>query len=192
MHEDEDSGRKYYLIKVQNPVKAEERSKDYFKGIFDENGNGQIGNGARDYSDSETKIKPVYLFLNIYNTNKTIFLGKISIIEPRSGKRMQDICKHYDSLLFREKEFSRAMNRLNVFQKDNGDRASVASTFQEEHHSRGGESFEYEDPLELDRRQESDYRRWMLVRHNEIRCRGTRSIRCKNSLRINDEVKKTT
>ena len=62
--------------------------------------------------------------------------------------------------------------------------------FKEEHHSREEESFEYEDPTELNHRQESDYRRWMLVRHIEIRCRGTKSIRCRSSLRISDEVKK--
>ena len=84
VHEDSSSGRKFYLIKVRNPDRAKELDKDdYFKGIFndDDNGNGN----AADYSDSDSEgeMKPVNLFLNIFKTNKTIFMGKISIVEPR-------------------------------------------------------------------------------------------------------------
>ena len=51
------------------------------------------------------------------------------------------------------------------------------------------ETFEYEDPIKLNHRQISDYRRWILIRHNEIRCKSEETSRCKIALRFSDEVR---
>ena len=77
VHEDIDSGRKYYLVKVGNSAGYEESSKDYFRGIFSPLDHDYM----EDNSDSD--VNPVHLYLNIFNTNKILYMGQISIVEPR-------------------------------------------------------------------------------------------------------------
>ena len=79
-------------------------------------------------------------------------------------------------------EFSRKMKRLNyVIRKEMKNRAFA--------HFETKETFEYEDPIKLNHRQISDYRRWILIRHNEIRCKSEQTTRCKIALRFSDEVR---
>ena len=83
-------------------------------------------------------------------------------------------------------EFSRKMKRLNYVIRKEAEKRAFVPKFA---HFEMKDTFEYEDPIKLNHRQISDYRRWILIRHNEIRCKSEQTTRCKIALRFSDEVR---